>query len=84
MNIEDYKNEEVENVILRITFQGAFQRAKVYSANALEQNRLKFRVFLAKKLKKILHKIHEIDNYDDNMHHSIIKDFAGLYCRDEN
>jgi hypothetical protein len=76
MSIEDYKNEEVENVILRITFQGAFQRAKVYSANALEPNRLKFRAFLAKKLKVILHKIPKIDNYDDNMHYSIIKDFA--------
>lgn len=85
MNIEDYKNEEIENVILKITFQGAFQRANVYidtskfekiDRNRVERKKIKLRNFASKKLKETLSNILSFEVYDDNMHYSIIKNFA--------
>lgn len=81
--ISEVVDKEIEAVILRITFQGAFQRANVYNVNCKENKKTEFRKHLSKKLKMVLDNILNSGKYDDESHYETIKTFAKEVSNDE-
>jgi len=78
MNIEELKYRVIEDVIVRITLDGSFQRANIYSKSTdiPEPRRTEFRSYLALELNKTLNRISGTKDYNDEDHYKIIQAFS--------
>lgn len=76
MNISIIKQKATEDIIVRLTFDGSFQRAKLYKSNASVLERKLFRQHMAVKLAGILNKIQARKRYTDKDHYKTLVQFT--------
>lgn len=74
-------NKEIQEkvlggMVIRLTFDGGFQRSKIYRPNVSDVKRKEFRAYLASELPKILSAIQRPKRYNDGDHYKMIKKFS--------
>jgi len=63
-------------MVIRLTFDGGFQRSKIYRPNVSDANRKKFRAYLISELPKILLAIQRSKRYNDKDPCKMIQKFS--------
>ena len=76
MSITKIKNKVREDVIVRLTFDGAFQRSKIYKKKISDHDRKEFRKYMAIILPRTINKIQKWKRYSDEDHYKTIEIFA--------
>jgi hypothetical protein len=76
MNFAKIKTTAKEDIFVRLTFDGAFQRSKIYKRNVPDTNRKEFRKFMAVILFQTLGRIQKRKKYTDKDHYDTILRFS--------
>ena len=76
MPITEIKKAATEGILVRLTFDGAFQRAKIYKKNISNVQRKEFRNSVAALLPKFLKKIQKRKRYSHSDHYKTIESFS--------
>lgn len=76
MTVIETKKVAKESMIIRLTFDGAFQRAKIYDKKATDAERKEFRNTIADLLPKYLKRIQNRKRYLHNDHYKTIELFT--------
>jgi hypothetical protein len=63
-------------MVIRLTFDGGFQRSKIYRPNVSDVKRKEFRDYLTSELPKIISAIQRRKRYNDSDHYKMIKKFS--------
>lgn len=72
-NIETLKENVINAIAIRLTFDGALQRANIYSTNAADSRKAAYRKDMAKELFNCLEQIQSTDPYTDDSHYDMLK-----------
>ena len=70
------KEKVIDGMIIRLTFDGGFQRSRIYRSNVSDVKRREFRKYLALELPKILMSIRKSKRYCDDNHCKMIEKFS--------
>ena len=78
MNSNHIKQDVIEGMVVRMTLDGAFQRAKIYNSEAevSDKQRIHFRNSIALTLESTLIKIQAKNKYCDTEHYQTIEEFV--------
>jgi len=76
MSIVNIKDAAIDGILLRLTFDGAFQRANIYKGNLKAVQRKEFRNSIAVLLSKYLKQIKKRKKYKDQDHYKTIAEFS--------
>ncbi|MEP7377401.1 MAG: hypothetical protein ABI675_28620 [Chitinophagaceae bacterium] len=82
MTSKEIKANVIGGMVIRLTFDGGFQRSKIYKPNVSDAKRKEFRAFLTSELPKILLAIERRKKYNDRDHCKMIEKFSSnVSCR---
>jgi hypothetical protein len=73
---KEIQEKVIDGMIVRLTFDGEFQRSKIYGTNVSDTKRKEFRAFIASELPKILLSIQRRKRYNDADHCKMIDKFS--------
>jgi hypothetical protein len=76
MNLTSVRKNVLQDILVRLTFDGSFQRANIYKKNVSDEMREEFRKSLASILPVTLDKILARKKYTTNDHCNTIKKFS--------
>lgn len=65
MTNKQIKNKVVYGMLVRLTFDGAFQRSKIYGQNASDERRKEFRNYMSSMLPETFKAIRARNRYTD-------------------
>jgi hypothetical protein len=78
MTSREIKEKVISSMLVRLTFDGSFQRSKIYSSKASAKDKKKFRDFMASELQQFLKNIEKQGSYSDNKHYNAIHNFSNF------
>src|SRR5262245_61793553 len=70
------KTKVVSGILIRLTFDGAFQRAKIYAKSIPEEKRKALRKYITFELPKTLRANEKRKQYSDKDHYNTIRRFS--------
>ena len=76
MRSKEIQEKVIGGMIIRLTFDGGFQRSRIYRPNVSNANRKGFRAYLISELPKILLAIQKRKRYTDKDHCKMIQKFS--------
>lgn len=76
MGNKKIREKVIGGMVIRLTFDGGFQRSKIYRPNVSDAKRKEFRAYLISELPKILLNIQRRKRYNDGDHCKMIKKFS--------
>lgn len=65
---KEIQEKVLSGMVIRLTFDGGFQRSKIYKPNVPDVKRKEFRAYLTSQLPKILFAIQRRKRYNDGDH----------------
>ena len=81
MSIIKCNGEAINDILIRLTFDGAFQRAKIYKENTTALERETFRRSMALLLPITLNEILAKEKYSNNDHFKILEKFSNIISK---